>query len=226
MTKTVMLHSGGLDSFVTSALLLGSGRDVRAMFFDYGQVTAVAELKAAEKCVKELQEAYGKKAITLDVQQIFDYKKWVDKCAIVTGTAPDASQDGKLIFVPGRNIVFLLFAAIATYDEDVREIAFSSHKSDRIAGDCRPEFVAALQETFRWGFGVKGAQEPYRIWSPLQGLTKGQVVAEGVRRQLPLEVSWSCYRPGEKHCGVCHNCVDRKQGFSESGFNDKTEYES
>lgn len=226
MTKTVMLHSGGLDSFVTSALLLGSGRDVHAMFFDYGQVTAPAELKAAQKCVKEIQEAYGKQAITLSVNEIQDYKKWVDKCALVTGVAPDSSQDGKLIFVPGRNIVFLLFAAIATYDDGVREIAFSSHKSDRIAGDCRPEFVAALQEAFRWGFGVKGAQEPYKIFSPLQDMTKDKIVVEGMRRGLHLDDSWSCYRAGEIHCGVCHNCRDRREGFSKSGFEDPTVYEA
>jgi 7-cyano-7-deazaguanine synthase len=226
MTTTVMLHSGGLDSFVTSALLLGAGRKVNAMFFDYGQITAQAEHDAAVSCVHVLQQAYGKSALDLSVQMMFDYKKYVDKCAIVSGIAPDASQDGKLIFVPGRNIVFLLFAAIASYDEGAREIAFSSHRSDRVAGDCRPEFVAALQEAFRWGFGVKGAQEPYRIWSPLQGMTKAQVVLEGVRRKLPLEVSWSCYRQGEVHCGVCHNCRDRKEAFIEAGVEDLTPYES
>lgn len=224
--KTVMLHSGGLDSFVTSALLLGLGRDVLAYFFDYGQVTREVEWDAAQLCVGQLQEAYGKQAIQLVRNEIVDYKKWVSQYALVGGLAPDASQDGKLTFVPGRNIVFLLYAAIASYDQGVREIAFSSHRSDRVAGDCRPEFVEALQLAFRWGFGVKGAQEPYKIWSPLQRMTKAEVVQNGVMRKLSLEYSWSCYRPGKLHCGVCHNCVDRKEAFKEAQIADPTEYEN
>jgi 7-cyano-7-deazaguanine synthase len=223
--ETVMLHSGGLDSFVTSALLLGSGRDVKAIFFDYGQVTAGRELVAAQDCVNEVQEAYGKQAIRLRVVVLSDYKKYVEKVSIVGGSAPDSSQDGKLIFVPGRNILFLLYAAISSYDEGAREIAFSSHSSDRIAGDCRPEFIDAFQTALRWGMGVKGAQEPYKIWSPLQAMTKGDVVKAGVQRKLPLEISWSCYRAGEVHCGVCHNCVDRREGFKEAGVADPTVYE-
>lgn len=223
--KTAMLHSGGLDSFVTSALLLGSGRDVVAFFFDYGQVTNNVEYSAAKACVEELQQAYGKQAINIHYVVLADYRKYVEKVSIVGGIAPDSSQDGKLIFVPGRNILFLLYTAIATYDDGVREIAFSSHRSDRVAGDCRPEFVEAFQMALRWGMGVKGAQEPYKIWSPLQGMTKGEVIKQGRQRKLSLEKSWSCYRPGEKHCGVCHNCVDRKEAFLDSAVPDPTEYE-
>jgi len=223
--KTAMLHSGGLDSYVTSALLLGMGRDVEAFFFDYGQVTVDVELEAAKNCVLDLQEAYGRKAIDLHYVGLLDYKKYVEKVSIVGGIAPDAKQDGKLIFVPGRNILFLLYTAIATYDAGIREIAFSSHRSDRVAGDCRPEFVEAFQTMLRWGMGVKGAQEPYRIWSPLQGMTKGDVVRTAHQRGLLLSKSWSCYRPGELHCGVCHNCEDRKMAFKEAGVTDPTEYE-
>ena len=222
--KTAMLHSGGLDSFVTSALLLGSGRDVEAFFFDYGQVTMDSELNAARECVAELVEAYGPKSIFLNVVELKDYKKYVENVAIVGGLAPSADADGKLIFVPGRNILFLLYTAIATYDAGIREIAFSSHRSDRVAGDCRPEFVQAFQTMLRWGMGVKGAQEPYKIWSPLQGMTKGDVVKQGRMRQLSLDKSWSCYRPGTKHCGECHNCADRQLAFKEAGVEDPTGY--
>jgi 7-cyano-7-deazaguanine synthase len=224
MSEVAMLYSGGLDSFVSAAILLGSGKKVRAMFFDYGQVTAATEWVAARVCVQELQRAYGPTAIKLHRMDMFDYRKHVETYALVGGEAPDASQDGRLTFVPGRNILFLLMTAIATYGDGIRDIAFSSHASDRVAGDCRPEFIEALQEAFRWGFGMKGETEPYVIWSPLQKMTKGEVVAEGTRRGLPLQCSWSCYRPGIIHCGECHNCRDRQEAFREAGIEDKTGY--
>lgn len=221
---TAMLYSGGLDSFVSAALLLESGKNVRAMFFDYGQVTSNVELQAASSCIEFLKEKYGANRISLSVENLFDYKKYVDYCAIVTGVAPDSSQDGKLIFVPGRNIVFLLFASIACYKDGVREVVFSSHKSDRVAGDCRSEFISALQSAFSWGFGIKGVVEPYKIWSPLQEMTKSKVVGVGISLGLSLERSWSCYRSGDIHCGVCHNCRDRREAFE--GYDDPTKYEN
>jgi 7-cyano-7-deazaguanine synthase len=225
MNEALMLHSGGLDSFVTSALLLGSGKKITALCFDYGQSTADVEWKAAQACVQEMKDAYGPDSITLHQEKLLDYLKWVKDYAIVGGTALDHSQDGKLFFVPGRNIVFLLFTAIAGYQMGIKEVVFSSHRSDMVSGDCRPEFVSALQDAFRWGFGIRGAQEPYRIWSPLQDMTKAEAVSEGTRRGLRLELSWSCYRSGELHCGVCHNCVDRKKAFIEAGVVDHTGYE-
>lgn len=224
MTEVAMLYSGGLDSFVSAAILLGQGKKVRAIFFDYGQVTCASEWVAAVACIKHLQEAYGPTAIRLWREQLSDYYKYVSECAIVGHTAPDASQDASLVFVPGRNLLFTLMTAIKMYNDGIRELALSTNSTDTLAGDCRPECLAALQEAFRWGFGMKGEQEPYKIWSPLQEMTKGQVVREGVKRGLPLEKSWSCYRPGVVHCGVCRNCVQRVQAFEEAGDTDETEY--
>jgi 7-cyano-7-deazaguanine synthase len=248
--KVILLNSGGLDSLVSAGILLGAGYKVRSLFFMYGQATTSVEYHSARRWIRVLQQVYGRQAIQLEKVELADYEKYVANAGLVSGQIPTTDQDPRLIFIPGRNIIFLLYAAIIGYNSDVKEIAFSSHKTDRVSGDCRPEFIEAFQEAIRWGMGTMGGQEPYRIWSPLGRMTKGEAVYEGSKMHLPLNMSWSCYKPvvlsmrqiapteaeeeGDiadyerwpKHCGVCHNCVDRIEAFKEAGIVDPTQYEN
>jgi 7-cyano-7-deazaguanine synthase len=237
--KVILLNSGGLDSLVSAGILLGVGYKVRSLFFDYGQATTPIEYWAAKRWVLVLQQMYGQQAIQLEQVILADYETYVANSGLVSGKIPTTDQDPRLIFIPGRNIVFLLYAAIIGYNSDVKEIAFSSHKTDRVSGDCRSEFIEAFQEAIRWGMGTMGGQEPYRIWSPLGRMTKGEALYEGKKMLLPLDLSWSCYKPPSawtaedglaatmpKHCGVCHNCVDRIEAFKEAGIADPTQYEN
>lgn len=36
---------------------------------------------------------------------------------------------------------------------------------------------------------------------------------------------YSCYKGGEKHCGKCGTCVERKEALRDAGIDDPTEYE-
>ena len=42
---------------------------------------------------------------------------------------------------------------------------------------------------------------------------------------LSIAETWSCYKGGEKHCGKCGTCVERKEALAEAGIEDTTEYE-
>jgi 7-cyano-7-deazaguanine synthase in queuosine biosynthesis len=33
-----------------------------------------------------------------------------------------------------------------------------------------------------------------------------------------MEYSWSCYKAGEKHCGVCSSCIGKKWAYSDLGI--------
>jgi 7-cyano-7-deazaguanine synthase len=42
---------------------------------------------------------------------------------------------------------------------------------------------------------------------------------------LPLELTFSCIRPaGERHCGSCNKCAERRQAFASAGLKDPTDY--
>ena len=219
----ILLYSGGLDSFVSAGLLLERfpHKTITCIFYDYGQHTAKVEWEAAQACVDKL----SKNRVVLLYRHLEDYKKYVESVSIVGGDhIPTKDEDSALFFVPGRNILFLLYSAILSYDHGCREICFSSHKSDHTAGDCMPEFITALQEAFSWGFSIKRKVEPYKIWSPVGEMTKADVVLHGTRLGLPLHLSWSCYDIKDQHCGICHNCDDRRNAFKEAGISDPTEY--
>jgi 7-cyano-7-deazaguanine synthase in queuosine biosynthesis len=37
---------------------------------------------------------------------------------------------------------------------------------------------------------------------------------------IPYELTWSCYEGGEKPCGICATCIDRKKAFDLNGLRD------
>jgi 7-cyano-7-deazaguanine synthase len=55
---------------------------------------------------------------------------------------------------------------------------------------------------------------------------KLEVVRLALELGVPLELTWSCWREGDFHCGVCDGCVKRKEVFKALGVKDVTEYES
>jgi 7-cyano-7-deazaguanine synthase len=72
--------------------------------------------------------------------------------------------------------------------------------------------------------GVEG--HPIRINTPLQFMTKADIVREAHRLGLDAGLSWSCYdpTPDNKHCGLCDSCRLRSKGFEEAGLPDPTVY--
>lgn len=72
--------------------------------------------------------------------------------------------------------------------------------------------------------GVEG--DRFTIHTPLQYMSKADIVREGTRLGLDLGLSWSCYdpAPGGLHCGRCDSCRLRAKGFAEAGIPDPTRY--
>jgi 7-cyano-7-deazaguanine synthase len=48
-------------------------------------------------------------------------------------------------------------------------------------------------------------------------MNKAAVVKRGIELGVPYEMTWSCYEGGDKPCGVCGTCIDRKKAFIENG---------
>jgi 7-cyano-7-deazaguanine synthase len=56
-------------------------------------------------------------------------------------------------------------------------------------------------------------------------MDKGQIVREGLRLGVPFELTWSCYREGDRACGRCDSCLLRLRGFARAGVADPLDYE-
>lgn len=56
-------------------------------------------------------------------------------------------------------------------------------------------------------------------------MSKKDIVAIGLKLNVPYELTWSCYEGHEKACGKCGTCIDRKKAFEANGVKDPIEYE-
>lgn len=66
------------------------------------------------------------------------------------------------------------------------------------------------------------------VLAPFQELNwhKKDMVAWCAEHEIPLFQSWSCWYPGEKHCGGCSPCQRRKNAYEQAGVPDGTPYDS
>lgn len=219
MKKAVVLLSGGLDSTTCMVIAKNEGYEIYPISFDYGQ-RHNRELGCAKNVAKYFN-VKEHKIIRMDN---------VGGSALTDNNidVPDYEGDEKIpvTYVPARNILFLSYAL--GYAEVIgAEAIIIGVSAVDYSGypDCRPEFISAFQKVVDEGTaaGVKG--KSIEILAPLVYLTKGETIKLGIELGAPYELTTSCYRGGEKACGVCDSCVLRLKGFEEAGSSDRIEYE-
>ena len=135
------------------------------------------------------------------------------------------------IIVPIRNAVFLTIATAYAFSIGAKVVAYGAHLSDQPYPDCRPAFAKELASALNLGDidAIESGTHPrVQVWSPaMDGLTKDQMLK--ISYELLHEKvyrTWSCYLDGEKQCGVCESCSNRKKAFALAGIKDLTEYSS
>ena len=224
MEKAVVLLSGGLDSCTCMAVAKSKGYDVYPISFNYHQRHSI-ELEGAKKIaafygvkrhliIETNMDAIGGSALT-------DKKIEVPEGDTHRTDVPDT-------YVPARNLIFLSYAV------GYSEVLGASHvyigvNSVDYSGypDCRPEFIQRFQELSDYATtatAVKGKH--ITIETPLQNLSKAEIVKLGVKLGAPYKFTHSCYKGGEKACGVCDSCKLRLEGFREAGVEDPIAYET
>ena len=130
------------------------------------------------------------------------------KSALLSGAddIPDGSYDEELMkqtVVPFRNGIFLSIAAGVAESCGAQQLVIAAHSGDHsIYPDCREEFMAAMTEAIRLG------------------------TYAGLGQDLGVDFSrtYSCYKGGAVHCGVCSTCMERREAFREAGIPDPTAY--
>lgn len=220
--KAVILLSGGLDSATTLAIARSEGFSCYTMSFDYGQrhraeldaaARVAAHLGAAEHRVMPIGlGALGGSALT-------DPTLAVPEQGVGEGIP--------VTYVPARNTVFLALALGWAEVLGARDIFIGVNAVDYSGyPDCRPEFIAAFEQTANLATraGVEGAR--FRIHSPLIDLTKAAIIQRGVALGVDYGQTVSCYQADAQGqaCGVCDSCRLRRQGFAAAAIPDPTRY--
>ena len=214
--RLVVLVSGGLDSTVLIGHLQAQGHDVLAFSVNYGQRHS-KELAAAIKVCDYL----GVEHVCIDLSNL---RIILTKSAL-TGMleVPDGHYEDdsmKATVVPNRNMLLLSSAISLCISRGFDGVAYAAHAGDHaIYPDCRPAFAEAM--------GVAANlcdYQPVQLLRPFIRMSKAEIVSEGTNLNLPLHLTWSCYKGGVKHCGTCGTCVERKEAFTLSSVEDPTEY--
>ena len=217
MKRTVIIHSGGMDSTVLLAHLLAEGREAHALSVDYGQrhrreLVAAAEICAHYRVPHRVADLRG-------VTSLFGANALTDaQVAVPEGHYEEASM--KATVVPNRNMLLIATAAAWAMSLKASCVAYGAHGGDHaIYPDCRPAFADALDKAIRLADWHEVSLE-----RPFVGMDKTAIVRRGAELGVPFALTWSCYVGGDKHCGKCGTCVERKEAFLLAGVADPTPY--
>lgn len=220
--KAISLLSGGLDSTVTLAYALREGYEVTALTINYGQKHQ-RELEAA----KAVAAHYGVKHVIMNFPLTGFRSALTDaSIEIPDRRIENIGYDIPDTYVPARNIIFLSIATGLAESLGASCVFIGANAIDYSGyPDCRPEFFQAFEEMLEVGTKNGTLGHPVRIEHPILRMTKAEIVKMGKAMDAPLQLTWSCYRGGEKACGRCDSCVLRLKGFREAGIKDPVPYE-
>jgi len=121
-------------------------------------------------------------------------------------------------FVPGRNLIFLTFAAAFAFQRGIENLVTGVAQTDYSGyPDCREETIIALKQALRLGM-----QSQVEIHTPLMHLSKKQTVemARDLGGLDAMALTHTCYNGARPPCGECPACVLRARGFAEAGVPD------
>ena len=222
----LVLFSGGQDSTVCLAWALDRFARVETVGFDYGQ-RHVVELAARAVVRDGLHRAFPDWRARLGPDHRLDIRAFGDigETAMTGNRAIEIGARGlPTTYVPGRNLVFLTYAAALADRRDLKVLVGGMCETD-YAGypDCRRATLDAMERALNLGM-----ERVFEIATPLMALTKAQTwaLAGGLGGEalveLIVEHSHTCYLGARepRHdwghgCGGCPACQLRARGWNE-----------
>jgi 7-cyano-7-deazaguanine synthase len=208
----LLIYSGGLDSTV---MLHEFKKVIRlAVNFNYGSKHNKQERRYAEMNA----EALGIPLVKIDLPFVNEH--FASDLLQSGGEIPEGHYEDlsmKRTVVPFRNGIMLAIAAGLAESSNLETVLYANHIGDHaIYPDCRQEFQDAMSKATQAGTYLQ-----VRIRSPYGRDTKRTIALRGRNFGVDYSKTYSCYKGGDVHCGLCGTCVERKEALK--GF-DPTVY--
>lgn len=213
---SIIILSGGMDS--VTLLYDCKDRIALAVTFNYGSNHNKREAECAAYHCQQL----GIEHIVIDLSFIGKYfKSSLLEGADAVPEGHYADENMKSTVVPFRNGIMLSIACGLAESRGLRFVMIANHAGDHaIYPDCRATFIASMSEAMAYG-----TYENVKINAPYTGMTKTGIAMKGEMLGVDYSKTYSCYKGGERHCGRCGTCVERKEAFRDAGIADPTDYE-
>ena len=215
MKDSLIIVSGGMDSI--TLLYEYADQIALGISFDYGANHNKNEIPFAKLHCERL----GIKHLVIPLDFMHQYFK----SSLLEGA--DAIPEGhyqddnmKSTVVPFRNGIMLSIACGIAESNGLKKVMIANHGGDHaIYPDCRSGFIQAMSSAME-----NGTYDHIVINAPYTSLTKTDIARHGKELGIDYTETWSCYKGGEKHCGSCGTCIERKEALRDAGIEDQTEY--
>ncbi len=224
--KALVLFSGGQDSATVLAWALDKYDYVETIGFDYEQRHMV-EMQCRRDVLEKIRAGFPNWADGLGQDHVLDLSVLgkISKTSLTRDI--DIIEDGDgppNTFVPGRNIIFLNFAAALGYRHGIHTLVAGMCEAD-FSGypDCRKDTLDTAMQALSLGMDTE-----FSLDTPLMFLSKAGAwrLAEKLGGETLVDIinqySHTCYmgERGQRHiwgygCGACPACVLRAKGWSE-----------
>ncbi len=217
MNDSVIILSGGMDSVT---LLYDKQQEIAlAVSFDYGSNHNQREIACARYHCARLGIRHL--VIPLAFMQAY-FKSALLEGAHAIPEGHYADQNMAATVVPFRNGIMLAIAAGIAESAGLKRVLIANHAGDHaIYPDCRKGFIRSIDQAVKQGtYAHIGIEAPY------VDITKTDIARIGKRLGIDYATTYSCYKGGEKHCGRCGTCIERKEALAAAGIADATPYEA
>ena len=212
--RALVVLSGGQDSTTCLYWALdrfGAGR-VEALTFDYGQRHRI-ELDCAGQIAKHAGVVHT--TLPIDTFAALGGNALTD-----SGIAVEEATGNELpnTFVPGRNLIFLTFAAAFAWQRGIVDLVSGVAQTDYSGyPDCRRDTIDALEQSLNLGM-----ERTFTLHTPLMNLSKKETVelAQDLGALNAMALTHTCYNGERPPCGQCPACLLRAKGFLEAGIAD------
>ena len=224
--KSVVLLSGGLDSYTAAAICREQGFAVYGLTVDYGQ-----RHRCEIDCARRIGEKLGlieHKIIELDLRALGGSALTSDEIDVPRRVGGPKKSGIPVTYVPARNTIMLSLAlgwaeVLGAFDIfiGVNSVDYSGYP------DCREAYIRSFETVanLATAAAVEG-KGVFKLHTPLMHLGKGEIIRRGMELGLDYSLTMSCYDPDEKgrSCGKCDACCLRLKGFADAGLSDPLEY--
>lgn len=211
--KALVVLSGGQDSTTCLFWAKQNYKIIETITFDYGQ-----RHKIEIECAKTIAKLANVPNILIPINSFHE----LGGNSLTEEAIPvkdESNADGlPNTFVPGRNLIFLTFAAAYAYKKDILHIITGVCETDYSGyPDCRKSTIEALETSISLGM-----ERNFKILTPLMNLSKAESVhlAKKVGALEALAFSHTCYNGCFPPCSICPACILRARGFSSAGIED------
>lgn len=220
--KVLVVLSGGQDSTTCLywAVQRFSRENIETVTFDYGQRHKI-EIECARRVARHAN--VENTVLPIDTFSALGGDALTDPTIDPMinpeiDVAATADIDLPVTFVPGRNVIFLSFAAAFAYQRGCKNIVTGVAQTDYSGyPDCRQDTINALQTTLRLAMEAE-----FVIHTPLMHLSKADTVrmAQENGAMSAMKYTHTCYLGAQPPCGECAACELRAKGFAEAGVAD------